>query len=271
MKRRSNPSVGFSLIELLTVIAIIALLAALIFPVFNRVRENARQSTCMSNMHSVVTALKQYREDFNKYPPVLYGFAESSQKSGSYQKYYTGSEPGPVAMHQLTYLPLVAKEKYIREKEKGFFCPDNLVQDLAAVTTAIYPPTAGTDVAGQTAQYTQLVLHSAGVNPGTTGAVYYYKQDALDIGPQVDANGNKTGKTELHYSLDWTGLDPASDTLRNQLKFRDAPSDQTVVTWCTHHAATYGSNVVPVAMLTGSVKAVPIRTVVEKGPLKLTP
>ena len=41
---------GFTLIELLVVIAIIAILAAILFPVFARARENARKSTCQSNL-----------------------------------------------------------------------------------------------------------------------------------------------------------------------------------------------------------------------------
>ena len=41
---------AFTLIELLVVIAIIAILAAILFPVFARARENARRSSCQSNL-----------------------------------------------------------------------------------------------------------------------------------------------------------------------------------------------------------------------------
>ena len=57
---------GFTLIELLVVIAIIAILAAILFPVFARARENARKSTCQSNLKQIGNALHMYRQDYDE-------------------------------------------------------------------------------------------------------------------------------------------------------------------------------------------------------------
>lgn len=57
---------GFTLIELLVVIAIIAILAAILFPVFARARENARKSTCQSNMKQLGMATMQYAQDYDE-------------------------------------------------------------------------------------------------------------------------------------------------------------------------------------------------------------
>ena len=58
--RKSN---GFTLIELLVVIAIIAILAAILFPVFAKVREKARQTSCLYNEKQLGLAFMQYVED----------------------------------------------------------------------------------------------------------------------------------------------------------------------------------------------------------------
>lgn len=54
---------GFTLVELLVVMAILSLLAAILFPVFAHVRENARRAACLSNLRQVTLGLLQYSQD----------------------------------------------------------------------------------------------------------------------------------------------------------------------------------------------------------------
>src|SRR5450755_1930358 len=60
---------GFTLIELLVVVAIIALLAAILFPVFARARENARRTSCSSNLKQLGLGVLMYAQDYDEYYP----------------------------------------------------------------------------------------------------------------------------------------------------------------------------------------------------------
>ena len=65
-KAHRSASKAFTLIELLVVIAIIAILAAILFPVFARARENARRSSCSSNLKQIGLAVMQYTQDYDE-------------------------------------------------------------------------------------------------------------------------------------------------------------------------------------------------------------
>src|ERR1022692_3932033 len=75
--RRGHQS-GFTLIELLVVIAIIAILAAILFPVFARARENARRSSCQSNLKQIALGFKQYIQDYDEEYPATGSTATAS-------------------------------------------------------------------------------------------------------------------------------------------------------------------------------------------------
>ena len=64
--QQKNSRAAFTLIELLVVIAIIAILAAILFPVFARARENARRTSCQSNLKQIGLAIMQYTQDYDE-------------------------------------------------------------------------------------------------------------------------------------------------------------------------------------------------------------
>jgi len=67
---------GFTLIELLVVVAIIAVLAAILFPVFARARENARKSSCLSNLKQISLGWMMYTQDYDEVAPLAVFYSD---------------------------------------------------------------------------------------------------------------------------------------------------------------------------------------------------
>jgi general secretion pathway protein G len=59
---------AFTLIEILVVLAIIALLAAILFPAFATARGKARSAACQSNLKQLGAAMTMYIGDYERYP-----------------------------------------------------------------------------------------------------------------------------------------------------------------------------------------------------------
>lgn len=75
---------AFTLIELLVVIAIIAILAAILFPVFQKVRENARRTVCISNGKQIGLTVRMYIQDADETMPIFQAYNTAA----------TGGAPG---------------------------------------------------------------------------------------------------------------------------------------------------------------------------------
>ena len=69
---------GFTLVELLVVIAIVAILAALLLPALARARESGRATACLGNLRQIGAALQLYTQDNDNRMPVAYDAALST-------------------------------------------------------------------------------------------------------------------------------------------------------------------------------------------------
>ena len=252
---------GFTLVELLTVIAIIAILAAIIFPVAGTVRENARKSRCMSNLSQIFVALQAYKDDYRAYPPVLGAYAVD--REGNLTCVQEQAVPFNLAPKPLgTYL----------KNDEIFYCPNNPIDDKRLITQAVYPQGHALAGAGDPVRLRQGDRRSP--------IVCFYRYDSYSTGRIGQSNNH-----ELHYTLFWSNQ--ALNQLENQLNggttnygvgyfdgtigpkptdnprklgYRN-PDTTAVVTWCSY-LRSYNGNVPArtrsdiVLFLTGNVKVV---------------
>jgi prepilin-type N-terminal cleavage/methylation domain-containing protein/prepilin-type processing-associated H-X9-DG protein len=106
MRKLFKGRAGFTLIELLVVIAVIAILAAILYPVFAIVREKARQTSCVSNLRQIGTAVQMYLQDYD----------------GTYpDNPYPRQQPNPIVT--LDYTPYYLKLMPYVKNQMLFVCP----------------------------------------------------------------------------------------------------------------------------------------------------
>lgn len=110
-KRQSAAKVAFTLIELLVVIAIVAILAAMLLPVFAHAREKSRQTACLSNIRQMATAVTMYLQDYEAFP--MYAVA------GQETRWWNQLEPY-IRSRELYRCPTVPQLRYGRNMAYGY-------------------------------------------------------------------------------------------------------------------------------------------------------
>jgi len=273
---------GFTLTELLIVIVIIAILAAIIYPVFSSVKESNRQATSISNLHDISTKLAEFELDKHEAPPVL--FVTTYYPLTSYTN-LTQRSTTPVSMDDALEAaqedagnvgaqttPTMSAAQYMNNTFPGLY--PTYISDVTEFTdpnntASASDPTAVSPTSAPGIVYAN-VLGSAGTLSPVS--VQVYTADAYDASPQISgANSLNADQLVARYQPAWTKVSTSGDVptttgwtiyppvpedslqsiYERQLHWQFPPAD-TYVTSTTYHVPK--SNVVLVLYNDGSVK-----------------
>ena len=114
---------GFTLVELLVVIGIIALLIAILLPALNGARRNARDVQCASNIRQLSTALVNYAQEWKgKFPPNVNAGGLDGVNPAVAQEWYDVDRLGKYLPNAITYLSSGVKETV---GGTVFICPED--------------------------------------------------------------------------------------------------------------------------------------------------
>jgi len=83
MKIKQNAQRGFTLVELLVVITIIAILVAILLPAINAARESANRNTCTNNLKQIALGALNHESSFKCFPPGFVVCSPTIQSGGS--------------------------------------------------------------------------------------------------------------------------------------------------------------------------------------------
>lgn len=123
--KRSN----FTLIELLIIIAIIAILAGILLPALTRARERAHSIHCINNLKQIGLGLAQYTGDFTFFPwpqdetQILPG----TTKKGRWWNLMTGLSDSGIRIGS-PYLPIYRQHSSVNGSYLGLRCPKHAEQ-----------------------------------------------------------------------------------------------------------------------------------------------
>lgn len=74
---------GFTLVELMIVVVIMAILVAVAVPIFSAVTKNSRQKTCVANMREIVAQITTYSMSTNKTYSGVIEYTSNGEEAGA--------------------------------------------------------------------------------------------------------------------------------------------------------------------------------------------
>ncbi len=123
---------AFTLVELLIVIAIIAILAAILLPVLNEARIRGQAQLCVSNLRQIQSAFIMYCDDANDLVPISHSNSSDNPMASDYVDWVAGimtyGDPGATNASYLTD-PVHSQFSLFLSDPKVYHCPADLSRE----------------------------------------------------------------------------------------------------------------------------------------------
>ena len=111
-RERVHPRSAFSLVELLTAIAIIGLLVSLLLPAVQSARESGRRMACTNNLHQLALAMAQYEHIQGVFTPAYISDVKSHDRNAETLDGPTGFAWGALLLPHLEQGALYSKFRF---------------------------------------------------------------------------------------------------------------------------------------------------------------
>lgn len=205
LARQARYRRGFTLVEMLVVIAIIAVLAAMLLPAIQMAREMARRASCGNNLRQLGLAIIQFDTNKGKYPASRTYWDDPRYKSsGLHPQVWGHSSPPPLMLNWVhEIMPYIEKTDMRTLLENNLMSSDPSLRNTFSVAgrlNIVLCPSDETD---------------DNVSPNNPSLPYSQLSYACNSGVQDDI-----GLNNAVLGFDW----PANGLFDNRLKGHNPPA-----------------------------------------------
>lgn len=187
---KTNMTRGFTIVELLTVMAVIAVLIGLLIPALGLVKDHAKEIQQRAQFHSLDVALEMFKSEFGAYPDSFDNFNIANTETSYENVYYCGAEKLAEALVGWDLLGVHPKSGFRSDGENYFAANTGYLP--------VYNTTAGA---------------AGGLKVGAAPNWVYYEADgAANVkarkGPMIDLENANAFRMQDVYGTNTTSFNP---------------------------------------------------------------